>query len=79
MRRKVRSYAEVLARLLEESGLSAYRLSKHAGLSHAVLSYMLKGERQPTAETLERILRAAGQTWAWLDANLAAVEMPREE
>lgn len=76
MAKKATTYAEVLARLLEVSGLNGNQLGLRAGVTRAQISLILAGKRKPNVETLERLLRAAGVSWAWLDANLVAAELP---
>lgn len=79
MKKKSTTYGQLLARLLEHSGLSAYRLGKRAGVTSAGISLILNEKRKPNVDTLERLLRAAGVTWGWLDENLSAADLPDGE
>lgn len=45
---------------IERSGLSQAELARRAGLPRSVLNAYLKGSREPGADTLLRIIAAAG-------------------
>jgi len=79
MRKRATTYGELVARLLADADMAAYRpakkmtayrLAKLAGVPQASVSLILSDQRKPSVETLERLLRAAGKEWAWLDENL---------
>lgn len=65
--RKVGSYKEVTRLILVETGMTAYRLAKASGLPLATVYELVRGDREPRADALHRILIAAGKPWAWLD------------
>ena len=50
----------------EQKNITNYRLAQLSGLSEAYLSYLFKGERQPTLASLFRITEA-------LEINLADI------
>ena len=58
--------AKLLRREREKRGLSMNRVSERAGLSQQMVSYVERGMRNPTLETLLRIAAA-------LNINLAKV------
>lgn len=54
------SAATLIASALEQSGLSQAELARRAGLPRSVLNAYLKGNREPGADTLLRLVAAAG-------------------
>lgn len=54
------SAAKLIADALEKSGLSQAELARRAGLPRSVLNAYLRGNREPGADTLLRIVAAAG-------------------
>lgn len=54
------SAAELIADLLDRSGLSQAELARRAGLQRSVLNAYLRGHREPGADALLRIAAAAG-------------------
>ena len=75
MKPKIQTYGQAVRRLLDELGWSAYKLGQVAGVTGASLSLILSDERKPSVETVEKLLRAAGKSWVWLDENLEACDM----
>jgi transcriptional regulator with XRE-family HTH domain len=57
---EVASGAGLVARIIEESGLSQAELSRRAGIPRSVLNVYLKGRREPGADALIRLAGAAG-------------------
>jgi transcriptional regulator with XRE-family HTH domain len=57
-----RSAASLLHEALKRSGLSQAELARRAGLPRSVLNAYLRGHREPGADTLLRIVAAAGGT-----------------
>lgn len=53
-------FAARLRRLLERSGLTAYALAGKAGVSKQTVSKLLRGEQQPSWETVQRLAAALG-------------------
>lgn len=76
--RKVTTFGQLIERILEVSGLTAYRLGQRSGITAAQISQYRNAKRKPTAESLWRLLAGAGLPWAWVDENLAAPELPKE-
>jgi transcriptional regulator with XRE-family HTH domain len=54
------SAATLIADALERSGLRQAELARRAGLPRSVLNAYLKGSREPGADTLLRVVAAAG-------------------
>jgi transcriptional regulator with XRE-family HTH domain len=54
------SAATLIADALKQGGLSQAELARRAGLPRSVLNAYLKGNREPGADTLLRIVAAAG-------------------
>lgn len=52
--------ADLVARIVRDSGLSQAELSRRAGMPRSVLNVYLKGRREPGADSLIRLARAAG-------------------
>ena len=52
--------ATTLRRARRRSGLSLRALAARAGTSHSTLSAYERGRKEPTVDTLDRIVRAAG-------------------
>ena len=75
-KKKETTWAGVLARLLAETGGSAYRLSKDSGVSQVGISLILSGDRAPMAATVQKLLAGAGKPWSWLDDVM--VHPPKE-
>ncbi len=65
-KKKETTWAGVVQRLLDETGLTPYRLAKLAGLTQVGVLGVKNGHRTPSADTLERMLFAAGLDWEWL-------------
>ena len=55
-----RSFAEELVKLRQARGISMNELSVRTGLARSFITYMEKGERIPSLETLARIGFALG-------------------
>src|SRR5436189_4694028 len=51
-------YAKVLTKLLEEAGMSAYRLSEISGVSTQTISAVLSGRNLPGWESAVKIAKA---------------------
>lgn len=51
---------EVIADVLDQSGLSQAELARRAGLPRSVLNAYLRGHREPGADALLRVVAAAG-------------------
>lgn len=61
-----------LRELLDETGITAYRLAKHIGVSAMRLSHVLRGQRPLSADLALRLERAFGQSaqyWMNLQAR----------
>jgi transcriptional regulator with XRE-family HTH domain len=56
--------AERLVQLRKELNISQYKLAKLSGISQAGLSDIELGKKQPTVQTLEKILQALNVSWA---------------
>jgi transcriptional regulator with XRE-family HTH domain len=56
-----------LARIVDGSGLERQAVAERAGMSPSALSRLLSGRRNPSIESVERVLVACGATWADLD------------
>ena len=54
--------AALLQLARRRSGLTLRQLARRAGTSHSTLSAYEHGRKDPTARTVERVLRAAGFT-----------------
>ena len=54
------SFADRLAAVRAEAGLSQYALAKRAGVSKQALSLLELGEREPNWETVQRLALALG-------------------
>jgi transcriptional regulator with XRE-family HTH domain len=54
------SAPELIAEVLDRSGLSQAELARRAGLPRSVLNAYLRGHREPGADVLLRIAAAAG-------------------
>ena len=54
------STGRLIARMMEESGLSQAELARRAGIPRSVLNVYLHGGREPGADALIRIAAAAG-------------------
>jgi len=54
------SGAGLVARIVQDSGLSQAELARRAGLPRSVLNVYLKGRREPGADALIRLAGAAG-------------------
>lgn len=65
--------SDAVADLLERSGLSKTELSRHSGVSRALIDDYLKGRRQPTVAQLQRLGESAGfrADFAWVDPRPA--------
>jgi transcriptional regulator with XRE-family HTH domain len=67
-KRKETTWAGVLRRLLDETGMeTAYRLAKASGVSQVGILAILNGHRVPGGRTIQAVLAAAGKPWGWLD------------
>ena len=53
-------WSRVLVRARQDSGVSQFELARRAGTSRPTLSAYEHGRKAPTADTLERLLAAAG-------------------
>lgn len=67
--------------LRKAAGLSTTKLAERAGMSQSSVSYIERGENNPTTETLQRLLSALGVTWSEFfaedpDQNLALDDHP---
>jgi transcriptional regulator with XRE-family HTH domain len=63
--------AELVARIVDESGLSQAELARRAGIPRSVLNVYLRGRREPGADALLRLAGAAG-----FDLRLARRKAP---
>jgi transcriptional regulator with XRE-family HTH domain len=54
------SAASLIEEILQRSGLSQAELSRRAGIPRSVLNVYLQGHREPGADTLLRLVAAAG-------------------
>jgi cyanate lyase len=54
------TFAATLSAALRATGTSQYRLWKDSGLDHSYISRLVRGERQPTRASVERIGAALG-------------------
>ena len=52
--------AEILKEEMAKQGVTTYRLAKLSNLSTRVISLVLRGETNPTLDTLERLLTPLG-------------------
>lgn len=48
-------FSEILNGLLKSRNLTAYRLSKEAGISQRLIGYWKKGEKKPSAGNLQKL------------------------
>ena len=55
-----RRSADLVARIVEDSGLSQADLARRAGMPRSVLNVYLRGRREPGADALIRLAGAAG-------------------
>jgi|HubBroStandDraft_6_1064221.scaffolds.fasta_scaffold258398_4 transcriptional regulator with XRE-family HTH domain len=55
-----KGFAELLAELLMEKGITPYRAAQVSGVSKQMLSLLLNGKSQPSWETVVRLSRALG-------------------
>jgi transcriptional regulator with XRE-family HTH domain len=55
-----RTFADVIRRAVEDSGRTAYAIALESGVSQAVLSRFLRGERGINLDTAEKLCRALG-------------------
>lgn len=62
-------YARLLAAVLEHAGQTEYALAKAAGIPAQTLARIRAGS-VPRMDTVEKLLRAAGLDWAWVDEHL---------
>jgi DNA-binding XRE family transcriptional regulator len=61
-------YGAMVKALLAELDVSAYEMAKRSGLTQQAILDIAKGERpNPRAETLRKLLAAAGKKWGWID------------
>ena len=56
--------SERIIYLRNKQNISQYKLAKLAGISQAGLSNLEQGKKQPTVQTLEKILSALNITWS---------------
>jgi len=70
MPKKDPRFSALIALLLKQTGIKPAELSRLSGVREGQISLFLSSERVPTVETLEKLLKAAGKRWAWLDRNL---------
>ncbi len=66
-KKKETTWAGVVARILAETGWTAYRLAKESGLTQVGVLGVKDGRRIPNVDTVERMLVAAGLKWEWID------------
>lgn len=80
-KKKETTWAGVVARLLSESDMTPYRLAKTGGLTIVGVLGVKDGRRIPSVDTVERMLKAAGLKWEWLDRvkdeSLPPPKLPR--
>jgi transcriptional regulator with XRE-family HTH domain len=61
-------YRAAVAAILKHSGTTAYGLAKKAGMSQTAVLDVISGDRPtPRADTLDKLLRAAGLDWSFLN------------
>ncbi len=58
--KKRRSLAEIIRATTKARGLTAYALARDSGVNSAVVGRFLKGERDVTLTTAEKMCRALG-------------------
>lgn len=62
-------YAALLVAMLEHTGWTEYKLAQAAGMKGQHLARFRSGS-VPRMDTVEKLLTAAGLSWAWLDGSL---------
>lgn len=60
--RNKRTFAEVIRATTKARGLTAYALARDSGVNSAVVGRFLKGQRDVTLTTAEKMCRALGLT-----------------
>lgn len=60
----MREFGKVLADMLEQKGMTAYRLAQLAGLGQPSVSKLINGQSQPTWDTVQKIRVALGVEFA---------------
>lgn len=58
------TFAERLAELIADHGLTRYRLAKMTGLDQAFISRLCAGQQEPSLRNADAIARALGHTVA---------------
>jgi transcriptional regulator with XRE-family HTH domain len=61
-------YGALVTSLLSELDITAYEMAKRAGLTQQAILDVKNGKRpNPRAETIRKLLAAAGKKWGWID------------
>lgn len=71
--------AQAIKEARRGAGLTQRRLAARSGTSQATLSAYESGKKQPSSETLRRILAAAGRRLALEPAESAVVQVGRDQ
>lgn len=53
----INKFAEMVAELLEEKGITKYKLAEDVGISKSVLSDYCNGKVQPTADVIIKVAK----------------------
>jgi plasmid maintenance system antidote protein VapI len=72
MSRKRPTFSDELRQLLDDCGLSRYRLCKELGIAESTLSRFMSGERGLTMKCLDRLA-------ALLDLHVAVGRRPKQK
>ena len=78
MKAKTITFAARLQELLDEAGMSGYRLAELSGLPRQTVSRFLRGERQPTLANAGRIARALGVSLSVFDCVTVMMTSKKE-
>lgn len=70
-------YARVLAAVLRHTGWTEYKLARAAGVKGQHLARIRNGS-VPRMDTMEKLLRAAGLGFGWLEGVLPPPGLPRK-
>jgi len=61
--------SQTIRRLREQSGRTATELAQAAGISRQALNMIESGQRQPSFETVQKLMTALGKSLAELDGD----------
>lgn len=56
------NFQAIMQDLVQNCNISKRELAQEAGITARLLNYYLRGERKPTLETADKLLRALGET-----------------